>query len=133
MIMWGSEIEDRNDKRHESSIITTNDSHNFTGFSEDAFYVFWVVALNEFGSSEPSDVHDFNVRLESIREIENTEVIEVWLIVLIVICAVIFLLICCLCCFFCFVCCCANRQRVYFAEKEGTAINNNNLCSISEK
>ena len=118
MIMWSSETENRRDKRHESqSIVTANDSHSFTGFSEDAFYVFWVVAINEFGSSDPSDQHDFEARLESIQK---KKVIEVWLIVLIVICAVIFLLICCACCFFCLFCCYTSRQRVYFAEKEGT-------------
>ena len=110
-------------KRSEQTIITTNNSYTFYNYSEEATYVFRIIAQNEVGLSSPSNEQEFNIRV-AISGIERDTPddgggIEVWMIVLIVISGLILLLICCICCFVCLFCFFGSRKKVYHAEKEG--------------
>ncbi len=122
MLVWRTT--DNNGRRNEQTVFTTTNSYTFYNYSTEGTYVFWVIAQNDAGLSEPSNEWLFNIGEEIGGIKRDTPVIEVWLIVLIVICAVFLLLICCICCFVCLVYCMTRRngRKVYYAEKEGRIV-----------
>ena len=129
ILFWRAEEEnerqsERKRQSQSNSVTVQNTSYNLANYSREAVYTFWVVAENDAGRSELSEVEEFSVDdglrlfLGASTGMEEAERFAAWAIALIVI---VCLICCCICCLlWCILCCClVGRRKVYHAEEEG--------------